>query len=251
LGLGKNTMVGGRRGSKRPSWQAPGGTKKFRKAPAYSPSRPVFRPRAVSSYYPGSAMERAVEVKFHDVDVDDASVAQAGTILIDSLVKIAQGTGESQRDGRKILVTAIGWKFNLSMQFSENTGQPADDVVRIMLYLDKQANGATAAVTDLLETDNYQSFNNLANRGRFKTLMDRTYTLNRTAGGGDVGAANTNWAGFEIDDSFYKKCAIPVEFSAAAGAITEIRSNNIGVLIISKTGAVGVLDSKARIRFTG
>ena len=50
--------------------------------------------------------------------------------------------------------------------------------MRVMLYHDKQANGATAAVLDILESADYQSFNNLVNSGRFRILMDRTYAMN-------------------------------------------------------------------------
>ena len=40
-------------------------------------------------------------------------------------------------------------------------------------------------MTDILESDDYQSFNNLANKGRFVTLMDRTYELNSNGAAGD------------------------------------------------------------------
>ncbi len=187
----------------------------------------------------------APELKFHDVDLDDAVIASGGSIT-DSINKIAQGTTESERIGRKCNIASINWRFNIDLPettVSSSTG----DVARVIMYIDKQANGATAAITDILETANYQSFNNLSNKGRFRTLMDRTYALNAESGGGD--GTTEDYGRVNISDTFFKKCNIPIEFSAATGAITEIRSNNIGVLLISLSGKVG-FDSKIRLRFS-
>ncbi len=130
-----------------------------------------------------------------------------------------------------------------------NTANMTDskDVVRIILYLDKQANGATATTAQILESDDYQSFNNLANKSRFRTLMDRTYAMEATAGAGD-GTTN-DLTGNIIQDSFFKKINVPIEFDSTTGAITEIKSNNIGVMTLSKAGICTFL-SKMRVRFS-
>ncbi len=186
------------------------------------------------------------ELKFHDLDIDDATIASNGTIAQVSCNLIAQGVTEVQRIGRKCILRSVNWRFNIRLPEVASTSATAD-TVRVMLYLDKQANGATAAVTDILESDNYQSFNNLANKSRFRTLMDRTYEINQEAGSGD-GTANDGHR-FNMNDSLYKKVNVPVEFDAGTGAITEIRSNNIGVLLLSKNGLC-VFESKMRVRFS-
>ncbi len=122
------------------------------------------------------------------------------------------------------------------------------DTVRVILYLDKQVNGATASATLILESANYQSFNNLSNSGRFCTLMDRTYTLNHTNLASD-GAGVVSSSNIFVDDSFYKDCNIPIEFNSTSGVITEISSNNIGVLLLAKVGEVA-FESKMRLRFS-
>ncbi len=191
---------------------------------------------------------RGAELKFHDLDIDDAAIAVGGTISQDSINLIAQGVTESTRIGRKCNIRNIGWKFELQLAEVDGGANPLDpDTVRVILYLDKQANGATAAVTDILESNDYQSFNNLANKSRFRTLMDRTYELNTPAGGGN--GTTSDWASSLITDSFYKKCSIPIEYDATTGAITEIRSNNIGVLLLSRNGLVA-FRSKMRVRFS-
>ncbi len=187
------------------------------------------------------------EIKFHDVDIDDPSIAQNGTILTSANL-IAQGTASDQRIGRKCTVVGINWRYNLKLSGVVGANAQSSEQVRLVMYLDKQANGAAAAVTDILSTDFYQSFNKLANKKRFTILMDKNYTLNSVGGGGD-GTAN-DWPDFYIEDAFYKKCNIPLEFDNTAGAITELKSNNIGVMILAKTGSIAVLDSKCRLRFT-
>ncbi len=185
------------------------------------------------------------ELKFHDVDIDQAAIATGGTVFI-TAVGIAQGTGESERIGRKVTIRSINWRMNILLPNAANLTSTNDEV-RVILFLDKQANGATATVTGILESANYQSFNNLANKSRFRTLMDRVYDMNAQAGAGD-GTAN-DAAGVVMHDALFKKVNIPIEFDSTAGAITEIRSNNIGVLLISKSARC-TLDSKMRMRFS-
>ncbi len=100
-----------------------------------------------------------------------------------------------------------------------------------------------------IQTADFQSFNNLANKGRFRVLMDRTYSLNYTSMASD-GAAVVSQAATTMHDSFFKKCNIPIEFDSTAGAITEIKSNNIGVLMIGQdSGDASTFFSKMRLRF--
>ncbi len=188
------------------------------------------------------------ELKFHDLDIDDAVIAAGVTVAANSCNLIAQGTTESQRVGRKCVIRSINWRLTLTKAEGDGvTDPPNADTVRILLYLDKQCNGAAATATDILESANYQSFNNLANKSRFRTLMDRTYDLNHQAGGGN--GTNSDWAQVQISDTFFKRVNIPIEFDGVNGTLTEIRSNNIGCLTMSGSG-VTLLDSKMRLRFS-
>ncbi len=187
-----------------------------------------------------------LELKFFDLDIDDTAIANTGTIVADSVNEIVQGTGETERIGRKCTIRSINWRFEVRLP-AQTTSATASDVARIILYQDKQANGATAAVLDILETANYQSFNNLANKGRFRTLMDRTYDLTAQAGGGD--GTTEDYGQIIISDTLFKKVNIPIEFSGTDGAIDKIKSNNIGFLTISRSG-VAAFASKMRIRFS-
>ncbi len=210
----------------------------------------MARIRAVPRAYPRQGPSAGVvELKFHDVDLDDALIATGGTIT-PSINLIPQGVTEIQRLGRKCTLKSINWRYNLELT-DKDAGSvvSVSDTVRLIVYLDKQTNGLTATVTDILESADYQSFNNLVNRGRFLVLMDRVEDVNVLAMASDGTGLMSNSAN-RISRTFFKKCDIPLEFSAATGALTEIRSNNIGVLAISTAGTIS-LDSKFRLRFIG
>ncbi len=214
--------------------------------------KPRFRPRIsrgtrgftrVSGFFgrfgPGG------ELKFHDLDIDDATIATNGTIAQASINIIAQGVTEVQRIGRKCTLRSINWRFNIRLPEGVAV-TTTSDTVRVIVYLDKQTNGAAAGVTDILETDDYQSFNNLANKSRFRTLMDRTYDINSDLSGDGTTVDSPR---FNMNDSFFKKINIPIEYDATTGAITEQRSNNVGVLLLSKNGLC-TFNSKMRVRFS-
>ncbi len=214
-----------------------------------APWVPRFGAQAAFTRGRRAAAGAGEELKFHDVDVDDAAIATAGTIQNGGTINIiAQNTTESTRIGRKCTIRAINWRYSIDLPAQASMSETAE-IVRVIMYLDKQCNGATATTTNILETDDYQSFNQLANKSRFRILMDRTHTLVSPSG---IAGPVTGLTQYE--DSFFAKVNIPLEYdnSASTGALTTIRSNNLGVLLISKTGdSTGcAFDSKIRLRFS-
>ncbi len=196
----------------------------------------------------GRMATSTTELKFHDLDINDAVIAQNGTIAQASCNIIAQGTTESERVGRKCTIRSINWRFQ--MQLDQDSTNSSSETIRVLLYLDKQTNGAAATALNILESDDFQSFNNLSNKGRFLTLMDRQYTLNKQAAAGN-GTTNI-FAETQVNDTFFKTVNIPIEFdnSANTGAIGTQRTNNIGLLILGQTGAIASFNSKMRLRFS-
>ncbi len=228
--------------------------KALRRRPMSRKAR-LFRPKGFRKFRRGidrtggffGRFAKGGELKFHDVDLDDALIDSGGTIT-PSIALIPQGVTEITRVGRRCTIRSINWRFHLIGATDANTAGPPPEVVRILMYIDKQANGATAAVTDILESADFQSFNNLANKSRFRTLMDRTYAMNYLASTG--ADATAEWKLEDIEDSFFKKVNLPMEFDSTTGAITEIKSNNIGVLLISRDGTNVGFGSKIRLRFS-
>lgn len=205
------------------------------------------------------------EKKFYDIDITNTNIAGVATNFTtngvhtnsQTIVGIPQGTTENERIGRKCTVTNI--YARLSFDFLANAvsnisaGDSSQEMVRVMMYWDKQCNGAAAASTDLLETNLIHSFRNLANSKRFVVLYDRTFTWNATTTGGGNGTANDSAV---VRNNYLvkisKKCFIPIEFLLTTGALTSnIASNNIAMIIWGKNGNIMQIEtgSKIRIRF--
>lgn len=182
------------------------------------------------------------ELKFFNL----ANVNATGTVsstgeIFPTVNNIGQGTNESQRIGRKCTIRSLQWHYTITLPVAASA--IGDDVIRVILYLDKQANGAAALVTDVLYVADYNAFYNPENMGRFRILMDRSHAINATAG--DANRFSKTYQGH-----FSKRCTVPLEFSQSTGALTEIKSNNIGVLFISMQGQA-TFDSVMRLRFNG
>lgn len=178
-------------------------------------------------------LAQGTELKFFDGVNSTAAVGVGGTIAQDSLNEIAQGVGESQRVGRKCTLKKLNMRGECTLPAATNATNTSDRL-RLVVYHDKQTNGAAAAVTDILESATQDSFLNLANKGRFRILAEKNFTMS-AAGATASGAAYTYG---EVVKSYKLNINLntPIEFDGATGAITEMRTNNIGVLLISDSG---------------
>ncbi len=189
------------------------------------------------------------ERKFIDKDVANFTIAVTGNSGTASLNLIASGTGESQRIGRKAVLLQIDLRgYMVHLGASASTG-PLADPVTVYMILDKQANGAQATWADVFDTAHPLSFRNLANKDRFTVLGTKRFVMQTLAGGGDIGASNSNWTNNAKFYSMHWQGKIPVEFNNTTGAITEVRSKNVFLLFISETGTASTL-YKTRVRFT-
>ncbi len=187
------------------------------------------------------------EKKFHDVELPITTAAATGTIMSASMNIIAAGTSEIQRIGRISVIRQI--HINGQFTLSNTTAQTNTwERFRFILYVDHQCNGATAAVLDILETADVLSFRNLAQSKRFTILWDHTAFIHLQCGAGNT---TTNQFGKHVKLLKYNKADlnIPIEFNGPTGAITEVRSNNIGVLCLTHDGR-GEVEFLGRLRFT-
>ncbi len=226
----------------------------YRSGAAASRSRAVTAKRGfyrkVGFYSGPRATGATQELKFFDTVPSDAITTITGEIW-PSLNNIAVGTGESQRIGRKITIRKIHMRYNAIFVGHSTATVPSGDVLRLIFYCDTQTNGLPAVVADILDSANYLSHNYLPNRGRFRILKDVSHPMNQTAMAINHASpaaayvsptvyrpANFNWSG-----------AIPIEFSGATGATTEIKSNNFGILAITKQALCGYT-GHCRVRFT-
>lgn len=190
------------------------------------------------------------ELKFQDVVISDAVVSATGQVQT-SVNLVVQGTGEEQRIGRRIILRSLACRFQIRLPVQDDVGNlSGGDTLRIIIFQDRQANGADAAVLDILETATYDSFRNLATKGRFRILKEKWITMNRVVSTVD----GTNTASTPVmfrEWRFYMKLNIPIDFTGTTGAIDVVSSNNIAYLYISSAGIIGVSQQCTRIRYDG
>ncbi len=208
--------------------------------------------------YPGAGgPSHGGELKFHDIDWDQAAADTSNGVISNtsSLILIGQGVTESTRIGRKCTIRSIGWRAQLQLNgLLNDTGIQFPKNIRLMIVQDTQCNGAAPSVSGtngVLETAHFQSFNNLANKGRFRVLYDKNQVINTLAVAGN-GTANDSGV-TSRHFTWFKKVNIPIEYSgnATPSVITEVRTNNIfGLIIANDTGATYTLLSKLRFRFS-
>jgi len=189
------------------------------------------------------------ELKFLDTVEPQSAVAAAGTLGQVSLNIIPQDDTESGRVGRKVSIKKFMVKALMILPATTVAANSVDRI-RLMFIVDRQANGASPTVAQILATPStIDSFQNLANASRFQILYDKTHTISANAGG-----APTATPSFSQENRFVKiskKVDIPIEFdsTAATGALTTIRSNNIFQVAWTQ-GAFITLGYTCRIRYS-
>lgn len=171
-------------------------------------------------------------MKFYDTTQSAAAIDSTAENML-SINLIPQGVTESTRVGRKCTIRRITCKGYIRWDpAGMGASTYSNAQIRYLLVLDKQANGANPAWTDVYEDTSVNSPRNLANVGRFKVLKDWHFTPAFGAvisGGANIAAPMTKF-------KFNKKVNIPLEFNASTGAITELRSNNLTLMAVSNAG---------------
>lgn len=193
--------------------------------------------RTVGAY--ARSLPGAIEKKYLDIDITNAGDMSAG--VIDSLNLIPAGTSDVTRVGHKVTLKNVNLHFTLTRD-DAGTSAPNNLMMRLILLIDKQANGALPAVTDVLKTADINSFRNLDQAERFVILKDKLYNVANTSSNG----AHTNDCGRTVRMS--KLLNTPVHFSSTTGAITEIKSDNLCLLIISED-TLNNITGTARTKF--
>lgn len=193
------------------------------------------------------AAMRSEELKFLDTAINQTI---ANTMVQNNLNVVSQDDTEDGRTGRRITVRSVDIKGCVSITGAVAAAN-ARDWVKLMLVLDTQANKAAAITsTDLFVSDAIESYNNLANKNRFRVLWTDEFTL-------AIGGAAASGAAFVFgSDSHYfrchKKVEIPIDFdnTATSGARTTQTQNSLSFVAISENGVSAINAGAARIRFT-
>lgn len=198
-------------------------------------------------YYLGgttSGLRSSGELKTHEVTVSNGTATAVGGTIHGSLNLIDNGTTTITRVGKQAQITKINMNWVISLP-STSTIANSSDTVRLIVYMDKQANGAEATVADILEAAEIRSFNNKANVNRFAILKNKKYNLDAKS------SISTATAGVDYLKSInikFGKHPCKIEYKGTGGGIADVTSCNIGVLVLSLKGAI-TIGYKARVRF--
>lgn len=198
------------------------------------------------------------EKKFFDTNPSEVQLAATGTVVSLSLNRITQGSGESQLVGRRCTVKRININFSVEKQGSIEATIAAllpSDSFRLFLIQDTQVNGGNITWDEVFENQNIRSMHDLEHSQRFRVLKewngDMQADVSTTEASGTTTAFNSSYV--TKQKKWSKSCNIRLDFSAettpGTRAQSEIRSNNLAMLGISRFGTVAVVIS-SRIRFS-
>ena len=187
---------------------------------------------------------------------------------LDLLTGLEAGTNANQRIGRKILVKSVLIDVNIWGNL-DNAHYDSDPVAyKMLLVVDKQANGTQATGSDIVSlpngttgtngpaTDNYQQMDCvmplISNRQRFVILKEIAGHLKPT-----VDSANADQTHQKTSKKvrIYKRLNLPVEYGGTTGGIAEIKSNNLLLLFVfakpngTGTDGYGAVFGSTRLRY--
>lgn len=179
------------------------------------------------------------EKKNIDASISPTFVLASGTAVIAALnVGATEGASPTQHIGRKITMTSLSYRFNISLPSSTTSASS----VRYLVVYDRQTNAALPATTAIMQTDNHVGFMNLANSKRFVVLVDEYINDLEPLPSGSSAAYRTG----------YRKLNLPVEYNETnGGTIADITTGGVYVLIWGNfTGSIANGTFASRIRYT-
>jgi len=193
----------------------------------------------------GTYSRSQVEKKY--IDVAEATYACSTTGSVTCLNLCNEGTGVSQRIGRKICIKSVQVR---------GITYPADGTVlatnvRIMLIWDKQVNGVIATIAELLSAATSNSYMNLDNRERFVVIMDKQFAC-----GGFATTATQAFAQSPTVHTVNKYKKLPAgSFTIYDGTGAGIADINTGALYLVTigdviTGDAHIFRAACRVRYT-
>jgi len=210
-----------------------------------------------TSGYTGRFTGPSAELKYLDAYYPE-SICTGATAFLMTIV--AQGTGPTQRIGAKLTVRSLQLTMTLHMDES-GVDTHNTELFRVLVVEDRQCNGATHAITDLLDTahgqPSWKAYPRIENGDRFKIIYDQNHQLERknaassavaytelpgTAavpnGGGftNPGISKT-WGEAEKTFKIYKPLDINVLYTGTAGVTADHRSNSLWLWVIPEHGS--------------
>jgi len=202
--------------------------KRVRQTPVVT-SRRTYGPRGNNAYSPfqkGSGIERK--------NIDDTSPlfsTGAATWTIKCINDVGQGTTAITRIGRKIVMKSV---------YLQGVGA-CSTACRIIVFYDRQSNGAAPSATDVLTSNTLMAMQNLDNRDRFIILAD----IFPGKQDEDLCLNVTNGLGWKR----YIKCNLETIYGGNAGTVADINSGGLFVMAHCNSGTFNGETGIQRVRF--
>lgn len=170
----------------------------------------------------------------------------------------AQGDGEQQRDGRKIVMKSLFANVTVRGSTRSDTADAISaPAVFVALVLDTQANGATVVSEQVFENPNDTAYvntyplRNLKYSSRYRVIAHKTLNLGPIATQTD-GANTASQACQERTCSLSWKGSIPVTFVDTTANVTSLTDNAFHIIAFSTTTNFNpVISYNSRLRFVG
>jgi len=181
-----------------------------------------------------NARAMGIEKKFIDSTQPIAALAGSAILLMNGS---ATGDDFNNRNGREIKMKSLYLRIT-----GANTVDQ-ESCVRVMLVYDKQPNGNTPAITDVLVSADVNAANNLNNKERFITISDKVYTCST--------AAKRSWL-----TKKYKRLDTSTQYSGTGATVASIATGALFLILIPQNLQNGAstgnytIGYNCRIRFT-
>ena len=226
--------------------------RKYRPPPSYRAAM-AGRYRAANIRTAGfNLMEKKYldETKAATSIVATTAGAEVDPATVNCCNAIAAGAGESQRIGRNIKI--LSWHIKGTLIHTAGAGATLkpSTVVRLILVLDKQTNGAQLNSEDVIEdaANVEHGYRNLQHITRFRILKDTTFTLNCATSAGDGAVNDSGETSRVFKYNFNFKKGLIAHYKSSTPSVADITNNSLHVICFAS--AVGdTIQYESRIRY--
>lgn len=198
------------------------------------------------------------ELRFADTSRENITLPSTlATAVVDNtttncLNAIAQGTGENQRSGLRVVNKSIQIKVNWDMLGG------GDQVLRLLVVQDRQTNGAQLTGSDVLAdqvpgtaNDNLAMVN-LENKHRFKILYDKIFQteIQMRYWNGSAEISGNRVKSINIFIPLGKR-GVTTRYLGTTNAVSDIADNSFHLLAITNETSTDTVTFNSRVRYFG
>lgn len=222
--------------------------KKFVPKRIYKKAIPTTR---VVAMRPGgyTANFRQTELLSKDIDAGAAAFAFPANANFSLLNGTAQGDGVDERQGRQINLKSIQIKGTIQPYHGATVPVKENVKARMVVVLDKQANGVAPTWNAVFKSNTSQSLPNLDNRYRFSILYDRTFPISyvQNSAGQITASTPRDW-----NVNFYKKLNMKTTYKGTDASIASVATNALYLVLVVDDPTISVPECTVarRIRYT-